>query len=658
MSFDLSPAFGRPSRRRSLRPAARRRTRIAVEPVEQRLLFATITVLNTDDSGADSLRASIAAANSGDTIDLSGLSGTITLATNIEIDKSLSIVGPSNGGLTISGDDQTTQAFSITGTAVVAMSDLTIDDAGSDHTLGGGLVVWGDDINNRATLSLTRVTLSNNVGTQKGGALYAMYANLTMTDCTVVDNEVSGGDFSMGGGVGTEHTHLVINNSTFARNRAIAVPEANHHDPDMASGSAIGGGVIANGHGNIYIANSTFVDNVIKVSGAATSGTLRGAGVDANSSNNVTLLNNTVVGNEAIADGNSLSSQGGGVWTTYVAGTLVFANNLVAGNTAANGTDVWMSSNLAANVSHSLIARGEGSNVTNGTLGNIVGSGGTPIDAKLGTLASNGGKTQTVALLAGSPAIDAGTATDTPTADQRGLSRVGAADIGAFEVQSNTPDPTPDPTPEPDPEPQPEPTPQPTPGKRFEPVAGKLVLTGTSGDDEIRLWTRGDNREQVRFVINGKIFNFDRALVTAIELDSGDGDDNVTMNVDTLPADTYLGKGNDTYVGNVGNETVGGGSGHDTIHGGGGDDLLRGHGGFDKLLGGDGNDHLYGGDGNDTLDGQNGEDRLWGEAGRDDYLGRGDGNALDRFYGELTGIADGDRAWKDKRDKAYDVILV
>jgi hypothetical protein len=66
----------------------------------------------------------------------------------------------------------------------------------------------------------------------------------------------------------------------------------------------------------------------------------------------------------------------------------------------------------------------------------------TNTDPLLGTLADNGGPTSTMALLPGSPAIDAGAAVAGVTTDQRGISRPqGAApDIGAFE--SNTPVPT------------------------------------------------------------------------------------------------------------------------------------------------------------------------------------------------------------------------
>ena len=71
--------------------------------------------------------------------------------------------------------------------------------------------------------------------------------------------------------------------------------------------------------------------------------------------------------------------------------------------------------------------------------GDIVGTSDNPIDPRLGSLDSNGGPTQTHALLESSPAIDAGdpTVLDTdPITDQRGLPRVSGArvDIGAFEL--------------------------------------------------------------------------------------------------------------------------------------------------------------------------------------------------------------------------------
>ncbi len=62
-------------------------------------------------------------------------------------------------------------------------------------------------------------------------------------------------------------------------------------------------------------------------------------------------------------------------------------------------------------------------------------------DPKLGPLADNGGPTLTMALLPGSPAIDAGNTSLAPATDQRGFPRPAglAADIGAFESGSVMP---------------------------------------------------------------------------------------------------------------------------------------------------------------------------------------------------------------------------
>ena len=67
-------------------------------------------------------------------------------------------------------------------------------------------------------------------------------------------------------------------------------------------------------------------------------------------------------------------------------------------------------------------------------------------DTRLGPLANNGGPTDTMALLEGSPGIDGGTPTECPSTDQRGTARPQRVrcDIGAYEaapVQSSPPPP-------------------------------------------------------------------------------------------------------------------------------------------------------------------------------------------------------------------------
>jgi hypothetical protein len=56
-------------------------------------------------------------------------------------------------------------------------------------------------------------------------------------------------------------------------------------------------------------------------------------------------------------------------------------------------------------------------------------------DAQLASIANNGGLTETLALSATSPAVDAGTSTNAPPVDQRGRPRVGAVDV----VRTSTP---------------------------------------------------------------------------------------------------------------------------------------------------------------------------------------------------------------------------
>ena len=127
---------------------------------------------------------------------------------------------------------------------------------------------------------------------------------------------------------------------------------------------------------------------------------------------------------------------GGGVWTA-LSGVppplplpFQFLNTIIALNSGA-APDVYGNFN---SLGHNLIG------ATNGAIGSWrandwVGSSASPLDPRIGPLADNGGTTLTLALLPGSPAIDAGTGTGVPPTDQREFPRPAglAVDIGAFE---------------------------------------------------------------------------------------------------------------------------------------------------------------------------------------------------------------------------------
>ena len=121
-------------------------------------------------------------------------------------------------------------------------------------------------------------------------------------------------------------------------------------------------------------------------------------------------------------------------------------NTIVADNTAtSNSPDLNGTFNSQG---YNLVGNASGATITP-TTGDQFGTAAAPLDPRLGALQNNGGATPTRALLAGSPAIDAGSSFGL-TADQRGLTRPvdladatypnaaggDAADIGAFEAQT------------------------------------------------------------------------------------------------------------------------------------------------------------------------------------------------------------------------------
>src|SRR6476660_8887122 len=97
----------------------------------------TITVTNTNDSGPGSLRDALASANEGDTIDATGVSGTILLTSGeLQITHTVTINGPGAGNLSVNGN-MTFRVFE-NFASDVTISGLSITNGWASADNGGG----------------------------------------------------------------------------------------------------------------------------------------------------------------------------------------------------------------------------------------------------------------------------------------------------------------------------------------------------------------------------------------------------------------------------------------------------------------------------------------------------------------------------------------
>jgi hypothetical protein len=190
---------------------------------------------------------------------------------------------------------------------------------------------------------------------------------------------------------------------------------------------------------SIFISQATMgIDNLgtLQVDACTVTGSTT-AGIE-NEGGSITLSNSTISGNAgdgidvtggtaSLTNCTISGNKGYGIATS--GGTTIY-NTLVAGNGGVS--DV---TGAFTSLGHNLI--GVGNSGSGFGSSDLVGTGASPIDPKLAPLANNGGPMPTVALLSGSPALDAGGDANAPTADERDVARPQGThvDIGAFELQ-------------------------------------------------------------------------------------------------------------------------------------------------------------------------------------------------------------------------------
>jgi hypothetical protein len=139
--------------------------------------------------------------------------------------------------------------------------------------------------------------------------------------------------------------------------------------------------------------------------------------------------------------------------------------------------------------------------------------------------------------------------------------------------------------------------------------AGTLRIIGDAADDKLALRLGSPSTLEVDVGEDGSAdFSFDRNSFTAIDVESGPGEDEVRI-------DQSGGAFTDEAVtinGGAGNDTLIGGAGAERLLGGRGDDFVDGNIGADQALLGAGDDRFQWdpGDGSDTVEGQGGQDQL------------------------------------------------
>ena len=411
---------------------------------------ATITVTNTNDSGAGSLRQAIADAVNGDTINFnSSLNGqTIVLTSGeLEVDKSVAISGPGANRLTVNAN-HASRVFYIA--------------SGKDVTIAGLSIING----------------SAPPPYNRGGGIYNDHANLTVSSCTVSGNSA---DVGVGGGIFNDQGTLIVSSSTLSGNSTWYGGAISNNwlgggsatvtitNSTLSGNSAIsaGGGII-NQDGTVTLSNSTLSGNsteyrgggienhaTLVISNSTFSGNSASYGGGIFNEGTVTITNSTVTGNAVGGYSNIYDGRGGGMWNRH---TLTVVNTTFSGNSAVNHGGGIYNNDVAGNailrIGDTILNAGSsGENLFNEAQGTVTSFGynlssdngggyltatGDRIntDPKLGPLQNNGGPTFTHLPASNSPAIDAGD--PSVGMDQRGAGfpRIVNAriDIGAVEV--------------------------------------------------------------------------------------------------------------------------------------------------------------------------------------------------------------------------------
>ena len=272
----------------------------------------TFMVINTNNSGAGSLRFAINAANASpghDTINftLAGCPCVIALGSSLPtITGSLTIAGPGPGMLAVDGGGAY-RVFDIAGGAV-RMSGLTIRNGLAAAGTGAG-------IRSGAALTLTDVALVSNIAQLEGGGIF-------MTGALVLDNVLLSGNQSLAeaGGALYASEAVAISGSAFISNSAVKRGGALYASDTLTmTGSRLERNSNGPNYGGaLYASNDAWITDTMFLSN--TSGSYAGGA----------YVSGDVVLTDVLFENNYSPGEGGALY----AGTMTATNTSFISNTA------------------------------------------------------------------------------------------------------------------------------------------------------------------------------------------------------------------------------------------------------------------------------------------------------------------------------------
>ena len=419
-----------------------------------------------------------------------GTNGTVTITNSSFLDN---VAQTRRGGLSITANDGLVVLRGLTvagntalqfegGMTLASNLSVTLSDSsitGNTASGSGGLSVF----THRSAVSIDSVIISGNRALNGSNGGFNVRDNagaLQMRRVGILNNAASKGTSgyaSAGGGSFRNNTSVVMTDSAVSGNTSDFHIGAMGLDASFSAHDGATGLPLA----VLPPTTNTITLDRVTISGNTTTGAASGgSGYSMNYINSpglYTFQNSTITGNVVTNGGDpALTFQAFNPSSQVNATRVVIRNSTIARNTGngseaasfgaynnanpssqnpSNGSLVLESSvlggrqgsgnptnligaptGLVATITNTLVENnGDGFSAQCNLAGNLCN-----VDAKLDPLASNGGPTQTLRLLAGSPAINAGSNVTGQLTDQRGAARpLGAgADMGAYETPAGS----------------------------------------------------------------------------------------------------------------------------------------------------------------------------------------------------------------------------